>query len=185
MITANNLREGMKIEIEGKLYVVEEFQHVKRARGGAFVRTKLKDFSTSQVVRRVFQPDEKIKDAFISQRSAQFLYSQSGEFHFMDLETYEERILHENQISDKIPFLKENLEVSLLLYEGKVVSVELPTFVDMQVEKAEPGVRGDTVGSATKPVIVESNYEVQVPLFIEEGDIIRLDTRTGEYVEKI
>ncbi len=185
MITANDLREGMKIEIDGVIYIVEEFQHVKRARGGAFVRTKLKDFNTSQVIRKIFQPDEKIKDVFIEQKPAQYLYSKGDEFHFMDLETYEERIIHKDKIATKVPFLKENLEVNLLTYEGKVIGIELPTFVDMKVKKAEPGVRGDTVGSATKPVILESNYKVQVPLFVKEGDIIRIDTRTGEYVEKI
>ncbi|MCD6257205.1 elongation factor P [Candidatus Aerophobetes bacterium] len=184
MITANDLREGMKIEIDGNLYVVEEFQHVKRGRGGAFVRTKLRDLSTSQIIRRVFQPEEKIKDAFIEQKPAQYLYRDGDNFHFMDLETYEEKIIHKDQIPDKIPFLKDNLEVSFQIYEGKVVGIELPTFVEMKVIKAEPGLKGDTVGSATKPVVLESGYKLQVPLFIKEGDIIRLDTRTGEYIGK-
>jgi len=113
MITANDLREGMKIELDGTLYVVEEFQHVKRGRGGAFVRTRLKDLSTSQIIRRVFQPEEKIKDAFIEQKPAQYLYREGDNFHFMDLETYEERILHKDQLSDKLAFLKENLEIAL------------------------------------------------------------------------
>lgn len=184
MITANDLREGMKIEIDGTIYVVEEFQHVKRGRGGAFVRTKLKDLFTSQVIRRVFQPEEKIKDAFIQQKPAQYLYREGDNFYFMDLETYEEKIINREQILDKIPFLKENMEVNFQMYEGKVVGIELPTFVEMKVKKAEPGLKGDTVGSATKPVILESGYRLQVPLFIKEGDVIRLDTRTGKYVGK-
>ncbi|MBC7190439.1 elongation factor P [Candidatus Aerophobetes bacterium] len=185
MITANDLREGMTIDIDGVLYVVEEYQHVKRGRGGAFVRTRLKNLSTSQVIRKVFQPEEKIKDAFIEQKPAQFLYRQGENLIFMDLETFEERTLLESQIPDKVPFLKENLQVDLLLYEGKVIGVELPTFVEMKVKKAEPGVKGDTVGSATKTVVVESGYKVQVPLFINEGDVIKIDTRTGEYIGKI
>ncbi len=184
MITANDLRQGTKIELDGTLYVVEEFEHVKRARGGAFVRTKLKNLFTSQVIRKIFQPEEKIKDAFIEQKPAQYLYREADNFHFMDLETYEERILSKDQITDKLPFLKENMEVSLQIYEGKVVGLELPTVVEMKVIKAEPGVKGDTVGSATKPVTVESGYTVQVPLFVKEGDIIRIDTRSGEYIGK-
>lgn len=184
MITANDLRQGTKIELDGTLYVVEEFEHVKRARGGAFVRTKLKNLFTSQVIRKIFQPEEKIKDAFIEQKPAQYLYREADNFHFMDLETYEERILSKDQITDKLPFLKENMEVSLQIYEGKVVGLELSTVVEMKVIKAEPGVKGDTVGSATKPVTVESGYTVQVPLFVKEGDIIRIDTRSGEYIGK-
>mgnify|MGYP000601384315 CR=1 FL=1 len=184
MITANDLRQGTKIELDGTLYVVEEFEHVKRARGGAFVRTKLKNLFTSQVIRKIFQPEEKIKDAFIEQKPAQYLYREADNFHFMDLETYEERILSKDQITDKLPFLKENMEVSLQIYEGKVVGLELPTVVEMKVIKAEPGVKGDTVGSATKPVTVESGYTVQVPLFVKEGDIVRIDTRSGEYIGK-
>lgn len=184
MITANDLREKMTIDIEGELYVVEEFQHVKRARGGAFVRTKLKNLSTSQVLRQVFQPDEKIKDAFIEQKPAQYIYRQGDTFNFMDVETFEEKPIHKNQLKDKTPFLKENMKVNLELYQGKVIGIKLPTFVEMRVKKAEPGVRGDTVGSATKSVILESGYEVQVPLFINQGDVIRLDTRSGEYVGK-
>lgn len=184
MITANNLREGMTIDIEGQLYVVEEFQHVKRGRGGAFVRTKLKSLSTSQVLRQVFQPDEKIKDAFIEQKSAQYLYRRGDTFYFMDVETFEEKPIHKNRISDKIPFLKENMEANLELYQGKIIGIELPTFVEMRVRKAEPGVRGDTVGSVTKSAILESGHRAQVPLFIDEGDVIRLDTRSGKYVGK-
>ncbi|MBE0477531.1 elongation factor P [Candidatus Aerophobetes bacterium] len=184
MITANDLREGMTIDIDGELYVVEEFQHVKRARGGAFVRCKLKNLSTSQVLRKIFQPDEKMKDAFIEQKPFQYLYQQGDIFYFMDLESFEEKTMHKNQISDKAYFLKENIEVNLNIYEGKIVVIELPTFVEMQVKKTEPGVKGDTVGSATKLAVLESGHKVQVPLFINEKDVIRLDTRSGEYVGK-
>ena len=184
MITANDLRQGMKIDIDGTLYIVEEFQHVKRGRGGAFVRTKLKDMNTSQSVRKVFQPEEKVKDAFIESKKAQYLYKEGDNFHFMDLETFEEEIIPKVRLGEKVKFLKENTEVTLQIYEGKIVGVDLPTFVELKVKKAAPGIRGDTVGSATKPVVLETGYEVQVPLFIKEGDVIRLDTRTGEYLGK-
>lgn len=184
MINANDLREGMTIDIDGELYVVEESQHVKRGRGGAFVKTKLKNLMKDQVLRNIFTPNEKIKDAFVEQKPFQYLYRQGDTFYFMNLETFEEKVIQKDQIGDKAYFLKENIEVDLNTYEGKIVGIELPTFVNMQVAKTEPGAKGDTVGTATKLAILESDHKVQVPLFINEGDAIRLDTRTGEYVGK-
>ena len=184
MITANDLRAGMTIDLEGQLYEVEEFQHVKRGRGGAFVRTKLRGLQTLQSIRKVFQPEQRIKDAFIEERSAQYLYQDGEDFHFMDSETFEERVLSKDILGKKVDFVRENIEVKIRLYEGKVVEIELPVFVELRVKKADPGVKGDTVGSATKLVILESGYRLRVPLFIKEGDIIRLDTRSGEYVSK-
>jgi len=185
MIIANDLRQGTKIDIKGTLYIVEEFQHVKRGRGGAFVRTKLKNMDTSQSIREVFQPEEKIKDAFIENKKAQYLYKKGDDFHLMDLETFEEEIILKERLGEKVKFFKENIEVTLQVYEGKIVGVELPTFVELKVKKAAPGVRGDTVGSATKPIVLETGYQIQVPLFIKEGDAIRLDTRTGEYIGRV
>ncbi|TET94397.1 elongation factor P [Candidatus Aerophobetes bacterium] len=184
MITANHLRIGMTIDIEGGLYEVEEFQHVKRGRGGAFVRTKLRGLQTLQSIRKVFQPEQRIKDAFIEERSAQYLYQDGEDFHFMDSETFEERVLSKDILGKKVDFIRENIEVKIRLYEEKLVGIELPVFVELRVKKADPGVKGDTVGSATKLVILESGYSLRVPLFIKEGDIIRLDTRSGEYVSK-
>lgn len=184
MITANDLRIGMTIDIEGELYEVEEFQHVKRGRGGAFVRTKLRGLQTLQSIRKVFQPEQRIKDAFIEERSAQYLYQDGEDFHFMDSETFEERVLSKDILGKKVDFIRENIEVKIRLYEEKLVGIELPVFVELRVKKADPGVKGDTVGSATKLVILESGYSLRVPLFIKEGDIIRLDTRSGEYVSK-
>lgn len=184
MITANHLRVGMTIDIEGELYEVEEFQHVKRGRGGAFVRTKLRGLQTLQSIRKVFQPEQRIKDAFIEERSAQYLYQDGEDFHFMDSETFEERVLSKDTLGKKVDFVRENIEVKIRLYKGKLVGIELPVFVELRVKKADPGVKGDTVGSATKLVILESGYSLRVPLFIKEGDIIRLDTRSGEYVSK-
>jgi len=185
MISANDLRVGMTIDMEGELWVVEEFQHVKRGRGGAFVRSKLRSLQGGQNIRKVFSPEQKIKDAFITERKAHYLYREKENFHFMDLETFEEKIISERNLGKKVNFLKENMEVTLQLYEEKVVGIEIPIFVDLQVKEAPPGVRGDTVGSATKLVILESGYTLPVPLFIKEGDIIRIDTRSGEYVGKV
>lgn len=184
MITANDLRAGMTIDLEGQLYEVEEFQHVKRGRGGAFVRTKLKGLQNLQSIKRVFQPEQRIKDAFIEERSAQYLYQDGKNFYFMDSETFEERVLSKSTLGKKVNFFRENMEVKIRLYEEKIVGIELPVFVELRVKKASPGVKGDTVGSATKLVILESGYRLRVPLFIKEEDIIRLDTRSGEYVSK-
>jgi len=185
MISANDLRVGMTIDMEGELWVVEEFQHVKRGRGGAFVRSKLRSLQGGQSIRKVFSPEQKIKDAFITERKAHYLYREKENFHFMDLETFEEKIISGKNLDKKVDFLKENMEVTLQLYEEEVVGIKIPIFVELQVKEAPPGVRGDTVGSATKLVILESGYTLPVPLFIKEGDIIRIDTRSGEYVGKV
>lgn len=184
MITANDLRQGMRVEVEGVLYQVEEFQHVKRGRGGAFVRTKLKGLMTQQIIRKVFSPTDKLKDAFIEERKAQYIYQKGGIFYFMDLETFEEKTIPEETLGPQANFLKENMEVTLELYEGRIVQVQLPTFVELGVKTASPGVRGDTVGSANKLVVLESGYSLQAPLFIKEGDIVRVDTRSGRYIGK-
>lgn len=184
MITANDLRQGTTIELEGTLYVVEEFQHVKRGRGGAFVRTKLKNRRTLETIREVFQPGEKLKDAFISSRKAQYLYREGNNFQFMDLDNFEEKIIPQDFLGEKVNFLSHNLEVTLNLYEEQIVDLELPSSVELEVKKSSPGLKGDTVGSATKPVTLESGYTLRVPLFIKEGDLIRVDTRTGEYLGK-
>jgi len=184
LITANDLRVGMKIDMDGELYVVEEFQHVKRARGGAFARIKLKNLQSGQSIRKVFQPSQKIKDAFIVEKSAQYLYKEREDFHFMDLETFEERVISKRNLGEKVNFLIENMKVILRLYEERVIEIEIPTFVELKVKKASPGVKGNTVTAPSKLVVLESGYSLQVPLFIKEGNIIRIDTRSGKYVGK-
>jgi len=173
------------VEIDGCLYIVEDYQHVKRGRGGAFVRVRLKNLKTLETIRKVLQPEQRIKEAFIEEKKAQYLYREGETFHFMDLENFEERTISRDNLGKKVEFLKENMEVVLRLCEGKIVEVELPIFVDLKVKKASPGVKGDTVGSATKPVVLESGYTLQVPLFIKEGDVVRIDTRSGEYIGKV
>ncbi len=184
MITANDLRQGMKVEVEGVLYQVEEFQHVKRGRGGAFVRTRLKNIETQQMIRRVFSPTERLKDAFIEERKAQYTYQKGGIFYFMDLETFEEKAITKETLGPQTNFLKENVGVILEIYEGRIVRLQLPTFVELEVKKAPPGIRGNTVGSANKLIILESGYSLQAPLFIKEGDLVRIDTRSGRYTGK-
>ena len=184
MVNANDLRVGMTIELEGELWTLEGFQHVKRGRGGAFVRVTLKNLQGQQSIRKVFSPEQKIKDAFITERKAQYLYREKEDFHFMDLETFEDKIIPVTSLGEKANFFKENMEVTMQLYEDKVIGIEIPIFVELKVEKAAPGVRGDTVGSASKSVVLESGYSVSVPLFIKEGDIVRIDTRSKEYAGK-
>jgi len=184
MVNANDLRVGMTIELEGELWTLEGFQHVKRGRGGAFVQVTLKSLHGQQSIRKVFSPEQKIKDAFITERKAQYLYREKEDFHFMDLETFEDKIISDTYLGEKTNFLKENMEVTMQLYEDKVIGIEIPIFVELKVKKAPPGARGDTVGSASKSVILESGYDLSVPLFIKEGDIVRIDTRSKEYAGK-
>ena len=184
MVNANDLRVGMTIELEGELWTLEGFQHVKRGRGGAFVRVTLKNLHGQQSIRKVFSPGQKIKDAFITGKKAQYLYREKEDFHFMDLETFEDTIIPGTNLGEKTNFLKENMEVTMQLYEDKVIGIEIPIFVELKVKKAAPGARGDTVGSASKSVLLESGYDLSVPLFIKEGDIVRIDTRSKEYAGK-
>jgi len=184
MITANDLRQGTTIDLDGELYSVEEFNHVKRGRGGAFVRTRLKNLQSGDTLRKVFPPQEKIQDAFISSVPAQFLYQDGDNYHFMEQNTFEERIISRELLGEKAGFLPPNVEVSLSVYRERVIGVELPSAVDLTVRRADPGLKGDTAGSATKPVTLESGYTLRVPLFINEGDVVKVDTRTGEYLGK-
>jgi len=184
MITANDLRVGMTVEIKGVIYIVEEFQHVKRGRGGAFVRCRLKNIETLENIRKVFQPEERIKDIFVEEKKVQFLYREGNNFHFMDLENFEEKVIPEELLKDKLYFLKENTEVIIRFGEGKIIGIDLPAFVELEVKKSSPGVKGNTVGSATKIVTLESGYDLKVPLFIKEGDMVRIDTRSREYISK-
>lgn len=184
MITANNLRVGMTVEIDSVIYVVEEFEHVKRGRGGAFVRCRLKDVETLENVRKILQPEEKIKDIFVEEKKAQYLYREGNNFYFMDIDSFEEKTVPLKLLKDKVNFLKESMEVTLCIGEGKIIGINLPAFVELKVKKSLPGVKGDTVGSATKMVTLESGYSLRVPIFIKEGDIVRVDTRSGKYIGK-
>jgi len=185
MISANELRTGVTIEIENDLYVIVSYQHVKPGKGSPFVRIKLKNLNTGNVIERTFRPEDKFKKAFLESKAMQYLYKEGDNFVFMDLESYEQFYLSQEDVGDAANFLKENLEITVVFYRDKPVSVELPTFIEVVVIHTEPGIRGDTATSAMKPAIVETGYKLNVPLFVSDGDIIRIDTRTGEYLERV
>ncbi len=182
MIETNEFRSGLRIMFKGEPYEIVESQHIKPGKGQAFVRTKLKNITTGNVLEHNFRAGEKIEEAAIEEKKMQFLYKEGKECYFMDLETYEQVSIPIDKIKKAASFLKEGLETTILFFENKAISIQLPFFVSLKVIKAEPGVRGDTVTSGSKPVTLESGATISVPLFIEEGDIITIDTRTGEYI---
>lgn len=184
MISSNDLRPGTKIELDGVPYVVTEYQHHKPGKGGAIIRTKVRNLRSGALVDRNFRSGEKVPLARIEERTAQFLYRRGAECHFMDLESYEQFFLKDDVLGGAGRFLKEGLEATLLFHQGEAIGVELPTFVVLQVVATEPGVRGDTASGGSKPATLESGAVVQVPLFIEIGTKIRVDTRTGGYIER-
>lgn len=184
MITTNDLKKGMTVEYEGKLYKILFFQHVKPGKGQAFVKTKLKDLGSGATIEKTFRAAEKIEQAMLDTKKMQYLY-QDQHYIFMDTSTYEQIPLSEASIADKKDFLKENMEVSVVFYKGKPIEVELPIFIEAEVANTQPGLKGDTVGTSNKPATIDTGAQVQVPLFINEGDYIKIDTRTGEYIERV
>ncbi len=185
MISANDLRTGITFEIDGDLFVVVSYQHVKPGKGSAFVRVKVKNLNTGNIVEKTYRPEEKFKKAFLERKSMQYLYKEGENYVFMDLGTYEQFYLPEEDAEDASNYLKENLEIEVVFFKNNPVSVELPTFVELAVVQTEPGVKGDTATASLKPAILETGYKINVPLFVNEGDIIRVDTRTGEYLERV
>lgn len=184
MISAGEFRNGITFEMDGNVYQVIEFQHVKPGKGAAFVRTKLKNVITGGVVEKTFNPTEKVEKAHIERKAMQYLYSDGGLYYFMDNETYEQFPLNESQIGDALKFVKENDECTLLFYKGNVFGIEPPTFVVLEVTDTEPGFKGDTAQGAKKPATLETGAVINVPLFVNQGEKIRVDTRTGEYMER-
>ena len=185
MISAGDFRNGLTFEYDGNVYQVVEFQHVKPGKGAAFVRTKMKNVMTGGIVERTFNPTEKVEPARIERKDMEYLYEDSGLYYFMDQETYEQIPLGEEQLGDALKFVMENMVVKILSYKGNVFAVEPPTFVEMKVIETEPGVKGNTATNVTKPATVESGAVITVPMFVNEGDTIRIDTRTGEYMERV
>lgn len=185
MISAGDFRNGLTFEYDGNVYQVVEFQHVKPGKGAAFVRTKMKNVMTGAVVERTFNPTEKVEPARIERKDMEYLYEDSGLYYFMDQETYEQIPLGEEQLGNALKFVMENMVVKILSYKGNVFAVEPPTFVEMKVIETEPGVKGNTATNVTKPATVESGAVITVPMFVNEGDTIRIDTRTGEYMERV
>ncbi len=184
MISAGDFRNGVTFEMDGQVVQVVEFQHVKPGKGAAFVRTKYKNVITGSVVERSFNPTEKFPTAYVERRDMQYSYNDGDLYYFMDLETYEQVPISKDILGPSFAFVKEEMEVKVLSYKGKVFGVEPPFFVELQVTKTEPGFKGNTATNATKPATVETGAEIRVPLFIDEGDMIRVDTRTGEYMER-
>jgi elongation factor P len=184
MIAGGDLRPGVKIEIDGTPYVVTDYQWVKPGKGGAFMRTKLKNMKTGAVIDRTFRTEEKIPTARVEERKVQFLYRSEATYHFMDTATFEQFALQEQQLGDAGGFLKEEQVLSILFFREEPVGVVLPTFVELRVAETEPGVRGDTAAGGSKPATLETGAVLQVPLFINVGDLLRVDTRSGTYVER-
>ena len=185
MISAGDFRNGVTLEIEGNIYQIIEFQHVKPGKGAAFVRTKMKNIINGGVVEKTFRPTEKFPQARIDRVEMQYLYSDGDLFHFMNTETYDQIALNQDAIGDALKFVKENEMVKVCSHNGNVFAVEPPLFVELEVTDTEPGFKGDTATGATKPATVETGAVVYVPLFVETGDKLKIDTRTGEYLSRV
>ncbi len=184
MISAGDFRNNMCFEMDGQVYQVVEFQHVKPGKGAAFVRTKYKNVKTGSVVERSFNPNEKFEQAQLDRRDMQYIYSDGDLYYFMDQDTYEQEPIHSESIGDSIKFLKEEMICKVLSYKGEVFQVELPITVELKITECEPGVKGDTTNNATKYATLETGAVVKVPLFVNQDEVIRVDTRTGEYLER-
>lgn len=182
MIDTSEFRSGLRIMFKDTPYEIIEFQHIKPGKGQAFVRTRLKNIEIGNVLEHNFRAGEKVEEADIEEKNMQFLYKEADDFHFMDLDNYEQVIIPAKRVKEAANYLKEQLEVTILFYKNQAISIILPFFVSLKVIKAEPGTRGDTVTSGSKPVTLETGAVISVPLFINEGDIITIDTRTGEYI---
>ena len=184
MLTAGDFKNGVTFEMEGKVYQVIEFQHVKPGKGAAFVRTKYKDVITGTIREQSFNPTAKFENAVIERKDMQYSYDDGDLYHFMDTETWEETLIAHDVVGDNFRFVKEEMMCKIVSFKGKVFSVEPPTFVELAVTETEPGVRGDTATNVTKPATLETGAVIKVPIFINEGDVLRVDTRTGEYLER-
>ena len=185
MVSAGDFRNGITLEIDGNVYQIMEFQHVKPGKGAAFVRTKIKNVMSGGVVEKTFRPTEKFPAARIDRVDMQYLYSDGDLYNFMDVNTYEQVALNQETIGDALKFVKENEMCKICSYNGKVFSVEPPRFVELEISDTEPGFKGDTATGATKPAVVETGATVYVPLFVNQGDKIKIDTRTGEYLSRV
>ncbi len=185
MITAGDFRNGMTFEEDGNVMQIIEFQHVKPGKGAAFVRTKVKNVITGSVVEKTYNPSAKFPTAFVERKDMQYSYSDGELYHFMDQETYEDVPVNAKDVGENFKFVKEEMMCKVLSYKGKVFGVEAPNFVELTVTQTDPGFAGNTATNATKPATLETGAEIRVPLFINEGEVIRIDTRTGEYMERV
>ncbi len=184
MISTAEFRNGARLEIDGQPYYIVEFQHVKPGKGGAFVRTKLKSYKTGNVIDRTFRSGERFVEPNLEERDMQFLYASGNAYTFMDTDSFEQFTYEKDQLGTNADLLKEDMVVTVLVYEHQPIAVELPIFIELKVVDAEPGVRGDTASGGTKPAVLETGAVVKVPLYLEVGEVIKIDTRTREYVER-
>ena len=184
-VMAGDFRKGVTFEMEGKVYTIVDFMHVKPGKGSAFVRTKIRDVISGGVIERTFNPTDKFDAAHIERKAMEYLYTDGELYYFMDVETYEQLPLNFDQVEDALNFIKENSQVTVSFYKEKAFSVEPPNFVELLITVCEPGVRGDTAQAGTKPATLETGYKIQVPMFVNEGDVIRVDTRTGTYMSRV
>lgn len=185
MISVNDFRNGVTVELDGQAYQVVEFQHVKPGKGAAFVRAKMKNVQTGATVERTFRGGEKLPKAHLDRREMQYLYSDGDGYVFMDNENYEQTTITRNQIGDGVKWLLENMTISVLIFQNNIIGIELPNFVELEVTDTEPGIKGDTATGATKNATLETGAVVQVPLFVNTGDRLRIDTRTSQYMERV
>ena len=184
MVSAGDFRNGVTFEMDGNVYQIIEFQHVKPGKGAAFVRAKIRNVIAGSVIERTFNPSEKYPTAFVERKDMEFSYSDEGLYYFMDPESYEMVPVSQADLGDAFKFVKENMTCKILSYKGKVFGVEPPTFVELEITQTDPGFAGNTATNATKPATLETGCEIRVPLFINEGEVVRIDTRTGEYMER-
>lgn len=185
MISAGEFRKGITFEMDGEVYTIIDFQHVKPGKGAAFVRTKIKNIKTGATVERSFNPNDKYPKAHIETKEMQYLYNDGSLYYFMDMESYEQMPLNKEQVEDAIKYIKENMNAIIKFHKGQAFSVDPPNFVELEVVDTEPGFKGDTATGANKPAVVETGASITVPLFVNIGDVVRIDTRTGEYMERV
>jgi elongation factor P len=185
VLDTSEFRKGLKIEVDGEPFEIVEFQHVKPGKGSAFVRTSIRSLLSGRVLQPTFKSGDKVGRPDIEEKEMKFLYAQGDEFHFMDSKSYEQTYISEKVLGESKNFLKENINCSILFYNGKAIGVTMPNAVELKVTKCDPGARGDTVSGAMKPATLETGITINVPLFINEGDILRIDTRTGAYITRV
>jgi elongation factor P len=185
MISAGDFRKGLTIEIDGQVWTIVDFQHVKPGKGAAFVRTKIKNVQSGSVLEKSYNPTEKFPKAHIEKKEMEYLYTDGELYHFMDTETYEQFPMNIDMVEDALPYMKENMKVTMKFFKGEAFSVEPPNFVELKIAETEPGFKGDTATAGNKPAILETGAKIMVPLFINADDTIRVDTRNGEYMERV
>ena len=185
MYNTSDIRNGLKVELDSQPYEIVDFLHVKPGKGGAFIRTSLRNLETGAVIQRTFRATEKLKEADVEDRNMQYLYSDGTDYIFMDNETYDQHHLSAKVLGDAVKYMKENTVVDVLFSKGRPINVDIPIFMELRIKSTEPGFKGDTATGGNKPAVLETGGTIQVPLFISEGDLVKVDTRTGQYVERV